>query len=80
MVPYWSTNKVTILPPSPRFKFAHCLVPQLVDPGTTRAPQKGEWVYGDFIDSRKAKHDFDVQTAGLPIPVAVDQMYTMQVR
>lgn len=78
--PYIDDNKVVVLPPKPRFKFAHCLVPQLVDPGTTRAPQKGEWVYGDFIDNRNAKHDFDVQTCGVPVPVAIDQIYTMQVR
>lgn len=78
--PYIDNNKAILLPLSPRFKFAHCLVPQLVDPGTTTAPQQGEWVYGEFLDHRKAKHDFDVQSAGVPVPVAVDQVYTMQVR
>jgi hypothetical protein len=80
LVPFIDTNKVILIPPNARFKFAHCLVPQLVEPGQTTAPQKGEWVYGDYIDTRKAKHDFDVQSAGLPIPVAIDQIYTMQVR
>lgn len=76
MVPYIDDDNFVLLPPAPRFKFAHCLVPQVVMPGTTIAPQDGEWVYGDYIDERKAKHDFDVQCAGLPVPVAVDQVYT----
>ncbi len=78
--PYIDTDKVILTVPKPRFKFAHCLVPQVVEPGTTTAPQKGEWVYGDYIDARKAKHDFDVQCAGVPVPVAIDQIYTMKVR
>ncbi len=76
--PYIDDKNVVVLPPSPRFKFAHCLVPQLVTPGATTAPQQGEWVYGEYMDERKAKHDFDVQSAGLPVPVAIDQIYTMR--
>jgi hypothetical protein len=79
MQPYINTKKVTMLPVAPRFHFASCLVPQLVMPGTTRASQTGPWVLGDYIDERRTKHDFDIQTAAVPIPVAVDQMYTMQV-
>jgi hypothetical protein len=75
--PYIDNKNVVVLPPKPRFKFAHCLVPQLIDtPGS--APKQGEWVYGEYLDQRKAKHDFDVQSAGLPVPVAVDQIYTMR--
>jgi hypothetical protein len=76
--PYIDDANVVLTIPQPRFKFAHALVPQVIMPGDTFAPQSGEWVYGDFIDGRKAKHDFDVQCAGMPVPVAVDQMYTMQ--
>lgn len=77
MTPYIDDANVVVIPPAPRFKFAHGLVPQLVTEPGQAAPQQGEWVYGNFIDERKAKHDFDVQSAGLPIPVAVDQIYTM---
>lgn len=76
--PFINDKNMIVLPPKPRFKFAHCLVPQVVDsPGET--PQQGEYVYGEYIDKRKAKHDFDIQTAGVPVPVAVDQVYTAQV-
>lgn len=77
--PYIDDDNVVVIPPAPRFKFAHALVPQLATaPGSTRAPQTGEWVLGEFMDERKAVHDFDIQCAGLPVPVAVDQIYTMK--
>lgn len=77
---YIDTNKVLLTVPKPRWQFAHCLVPQVIMPGTTVAPQKGAWLYGEYIDSRKAKHDFDVQTACVPVPTRIDQVYTMIVR
>jgi len=77
---YIDTDKVILTIPKPRWHYAHCLVPQVVMPGTTVAPQKGPWMYGEFIDARKAKHDLDVQTAGVPVPVGIDQVYTMKVR
>lgn len=76
--PYIDNKNVVCIPPKPRFKFAHCLVPQVVDEPGGAPPQTGEWVYGEYIDARKAKHDFDVQCAGMPVPVAIDQAYTMQ--
>lgn len=78
--PYVDDSRVILTVTKPRFKYAHALVPQLIDPGQTTGPQKGEWVYGEFLDGRKAKHDFDVQCAGVPVPTAIDQVYTMQVR
>lgn len=80
-VPYFHTKKVAVIPLAPRFKFAHAAVPQIINggnPGGT--PTQGEYVLGEYIDYRKAVHDFDIQSAGLPIPVAVDQIYTMQVK
>lgn len=76
-VPYIDTKKVIVIPQRPRFHFAHALVPQLInEPGQT--PQQAEYVLGEFTDKRKAAHDFDIQSAGLPVPVAVDQIYTMK--
>ena len=76
--PYIDDKKVVLIPASPRFKFAHAAVPQLIgQPG--QMPIQGEYVVGDFIDERKAVHDFDIQSAGIAIPVAVDKIYTLQV-
>lgn len=75
--PYIDPKNVIMIPAMPRFKMGFGAVPQLVgEPG--QLPQQGAFVYGEFMDERKAKHDFDVQSAPLAIPVAVDQMYTFQ--
>lgn len=76
MIPYVNKKKVIVLPTNPRFKMAHGLVPQLIDKDGAQV-QQSEWVYGNFIDARKAADEFDVQSAPLAIPVAVDQIVTM---
>lgn len=75
--PYINDKNVVIIPTNPRFKFAHAAVPQLVgEPG--QQPTQGEYIIGDFRDTRKAKHDFDIQSAAIAVPVAVDEIYTMK--
>lgn len=74
MLPYIPDSYFTLLPATPRFHMAHGLVPQLATPG--QVVQQQEWVYGNFRDERNAADIFDVQTAPLAIPVAVDQLYT----
>lgn len=75
--PYIDAKKVTMIPSNPRFKTAFGAVPQLIgQPG--QMPTQGAFVYGEFMDERNAKHDFDVQTAPLAIPIAVDQIYTFR--
>lgn len=77
LTPYIDPKKVTVIPLKPRFKMAHAAVPQLIgEPG--QLPVQGEYVLGDFPDPRKATHEFDIQSAPLAIPVAVDQMYTFK--
>lgn len=74
---YIDAKKVTMLPPQPRFKLAFGAVPQLIGaPG--QLPKQGAFIVGEFMDERKATHEFDVQSAPLAIPVAVDQMYTFK--
>lgn len=78
-VPYIDSKKVVMLPESPNFVMAHAAVPQLIDnPG--QVPQQGEYVYGEFPDYRKNTHEYDVQSAPLAIPVAVDQIYTFRAK
>lgn len=75
--PYIDAKKVVVIPSAPKFVFAHAAVPQLIgEPG--QMPVQGEYVIGEFMDERKAVHDFDIQSAGLAIPVAVDQIYTLK--
>lgn len=74
---YINPKKVIMLPEDPRFALAFAAVPQLLTDGA--APKKGAFVFGDYIDERNAKHIFDVKSAGVAIPVGVDQIYTVQV-
>lgn len=75
---YMNTKKMVIIPIAPRFKTAFAAVPQLIsEPG--QMPVQEQYVIGNFRDERNATHDFDIQAAPLVIPVAVDQIYTVQV-
>lgn len=76
--PYIPGNLVIAIPSSPRFVHAHAAVPQLIgEPG--QLPTQGEYVVGEFLDPRKATHDFDIQSAAVPIPVAIDTIVTVKV-
>lgn len=75
--PYLDPKKVIILPEVTNFQTSYAAVPQLMTDGTP--PVKGAFVFGDFKDTRKATHEFDVQSAGIALPVAIDQIYTVKV-
>ena len=78
IVPYIDDKKVIVLPENPNFKMAFGAVPQLLDDENPVA-KKGAFVFGDYKDTDKSVHKYDVKSAGVAIPVAVDQIYTMQV-
>jgi hypothetical protein len=73
--PYIDPKVVVFLPEMPRFRMGFAAVPQLL----SQAPRRGAFVFNDYIDERNDCHVFDVKSAGLAIPVAVDQIYTLKV-
>jgi len=73
---YIDPKKVVIIPTSPRFKMAHAAVPQLIG-NAGEVVTQGAFVVGEFIDPRKTAHDFQIESAAIAVPVAVDQIYTM---
>lgn len=75
--PYINAKKVILLPEAPRFVLGFAAVPQLAT--VNGGVKKGAYIVGDYIDERNHKHIFDIRSAGVAIPVAVDQIYTMQV-
>jgi hypothetical protein len=75
--PYINDKKVIMLPEAPRFTLGFAAVPQL--PTVNGGVKKGAFLIGDYVDERNHKHIFDIRSAGVAIPVAVDQIYTMQV-
>jgi hypothetical protein len=83
---YIDDKKVIVIPQTPRFKLGFAAVPQLLRSGTGMmedmelAPLAASpYVVGDYIDPRKTTHDFTIKSAGVAIPTAVDQIYTVTV-
>jgi hypothetical protein len=75
--PYVPVNQVVMFPSNPRNKMVCCATPRLIGaPG--QVPIQGEYNFSDMIDEWLAKHQMAVQSAPLPIPVAIDQIYTFQ--
>lgn len=74
--PYIDPKLVVLLPENPRFHMAFAAVPQLLKPGTM--PKVGAYSFGEYIDERKKSHIMDVESAGMPIPVGIDQIYTLR--
>lgn len=75
--PYLDEKKVVMLPETPNFKLAFAAVPQLIENGG-EIPQKGAYLVQEFIDKKKTAHEISIKSAGIPVPVAVDQIYTLK--
>lgn len=74
---YVNAKKVTLIPENPRFKLGFAAVPQLITP--EQPVQAGAYKIDEYVDERNASRIIDVKSAGVAIPVAVDQIYTVQV-
>jgi len=72
--PYIDPKKVILLPSQTNFIFAHAAVPQLID----ELPQQGDYVMYEHIDRKKTTHEFGTKSAAVPVPVAVDTIWTGQ--
>lgn len=70
---YINKNNVIILPQVPKFVLAFGAIPRLLD----QPAQKGAFVVSDFVSERLVSHIYDIQSAGVAVPVAVDQIYTL---
>lgn len=83
--PYIDAKKVVLIPSKPNFKLAFAGVPKVFrDRDNAEMPafiaqEKGAFSVGNFVDDRGEKHVFEIKSAGLAIPTAVDQIHTTQV-
>jgi len=77
--PYIDDDNAILLPETPRFKLSFAAVPQLLK-GDSVAPQQGAYIFGEYLDERNTAHIMDIKSAGVALPVAVDQIYTMKVK
>lgn len=84
-VPYIDEKEVFVLPLNPNFVHGFASVPKVFrDRNNAEFPEfilqeRAAFVIGNYVDARSDKHVFDVKSAGLPIPVAVDQIHTTKV-
>ena len=75
--PYLDPKKVIVLPEAPKFLFQYAGVPRLINGNTQYTP--AEFFVDNFQDERNAADIVRIKSAGIPIPVAIDQIYTVQV-
>ena len=83
--PYIDDNKIILVPLEPRFTLNFASVPKLIrDVRNAEFPefirqQRGAFTVGNYIDERAETHVFDIKSAPIAVPVAVDTIYTAQV-
>lgn len=83
-VPYINPKKVILLPEDPKFVLSYAAVPQLLLGEGKKLPQgvssqPGKYLLGTYIDEKNSSHIGDMKSAGITVPVGVDQIYTVQV-
>jgi hypothetical protein len=76
--PYITPGNVIWVPQQTKFTLAFGAVPRLMNDGGIAAAT-GMYVMNQYTDPRKTAHIMDVKSAGIAIPVAVDQIYTASV-
>lgn len=80
---YLTAGVVVMLPEVTSMVLSYAAVPQLlyaVDGSYDGVmPKQGKFLVYDYIDVEKTAHNFGVKSAGVPIPVAVDQIYSVRV-
>lgn len=74
--PYINSKFAYILPVDPKFTLFYGAPPQLADPNGSI--QTGEFIFSEYKDVQKRSHTFDIESCPLPVPVAVDQAYSLQ--
>lgn len=74
---YVDPKQVIMLPENPEFTLGYAAVPQLIQ-GQSIA-QKGAYLVQEFMNEETASHKLAIKSAPVAIPVAVDQIYTVEV-
>lgn len=80
--PYINTRNLILVPMNPRFKMGYAAVPKLIrDTRNAEFPEMismepGMYHMGNYIEERTETHVFDIKSASLAVPTAVDQIHT----
>ena len=75
---YIDPKNVVVLPEVTNFVTAFGLVPQLPGDSANTTTQGGQYVLREYIDNNHSNHVQEIKSAGVPIPVAIDRIYTFQ--
>lgn len=75
-IPYVDDNLSILLPSVTNFDLAYAAVPQLIQNGSV--PQNGPYLIQEFYDYKRASHEIHIKCAALPVPTAIDTIYTLQ--
>lgn len=81
--PFVPAGKVFLIPENPDFITAYGAVPFLPKKGTSPLDiaipgiMRGQYLIGDYMDERNTAWNLAVSSAPIPLPTAVDQMYTL---
>jgi hypothetical protein len=78
---YVNPKKVILLPDTTEYVLAYGAVPQIVRNGDQPSIgiKKGAFVFSDFIDLENTTHTYNITSAPLAIPVAIDTTVTRTV-
>lgn len=82
-VNYVPAGKVYVIPENPNFITAYGAVPFLPKRGTSPLNlvlpqvQRGQYMIGDYMDERNTSWEAVVSSAPIPLPTAIDQIYTI---
>lgn len=85
--PYLNAKKAIILPVNKHFHLGFAAVPQVLVEGGASQGNSGimptmeasDYVVDQYVDQMNSSHKMRIKSAGLAIPTAVDQIYTVQV-
>jgi hypothetical protein len=75
---YMNPKKVIMVPDVTEYVLGYGAVPQLVESGRAVDIKKGAFIFSDFVDPKLTTHTYNITSAPLPIPVAIDTTVTRQ--
>jgi hypothetical protein len=83
LTPYVPAGKVILTPARPIGSLIYAATPQFV-PGVNGTPDTlqlkvGDYMYSDYLDVRNRVHEFHIESAGVPVPERIDQIFTAKV-
>lgn len=78
MIPYMDPKQVYLLPEKPKNMLVYGAIPQVTTNFNTDSLIAGEKIFTDYRNPEEGYHRFYLQSAPLPVPIAIDQMYTLQ--